>query len=110
MWHPLLGLTVDVKYKGVASFLWTTGGWKLTFGQWGVFPFSTISVKISGSNGGERNDHNSLVFGPILIIFGMEAKLAPRITPNEYATAMAIFGQRLHRGKWPVVPTHMNIL
>ena len=47
-------------------------------------------MKISYGYGGERNDHNFSVFGPILIIFGMEALLAPKLTPNEYFTAAVL--------------------
>ena len=43
------------------------------------------------TSGGVRNDHNFLVFGPILKIFGSEAQLTPRTTPNEYDLAMTIF-------------------
>ena len=76
------------------------------FGEFHTF---SISDKLALDSGGVRNDHNFLVFGPILINFGMESQPAPRMTPNEYDMGMAVFGQRLHRGQWPVGPSHMNI-
>ena len=58
------------------------------FGEFHTF---SISDKLALDSGGVRNDHNFLVFGPILKVFGSKAQFTPRITPNEYDRAMTIF-------------------
>ena len=61
------------------------------------FVHSSFRTNPALGSGGARKDHNFFIFGPILIIFGIQAKLAIRKTPNRYDTAMTVFGQRLHR-------------
>ena len=59
--------------------------------KFGKFRTFSILDKLAQDSGEVRNDHNFLVFGPILKIFGSEAQFTPRTTPNEYDSAMTIF-------------------
>jgi len=72
--------------------------------------FPNFSFSLWRDYGGERNLRNFVVSSPILIIFCMEAILAPRLRLNKYDAAMFIFGQRPFRAQWPVVPPYMEIL